>query len=42
MLRDYDGARLTTMLVWWIDVVSAGHVGGTHGPGIVFSASDAL
>ena len=44
MLREYDGARLTAMLVWGVDevVVSAGHVGGTRGSGIVSSAADVL
>ena len=37
-----DGARLTAMLVWGIDEVSAGHVGGTCGSGIVSSAADVL
>ena len=31
LLRECDGAGLTAMLVWGIGVVSAGHVGGTHG-----------
>ena len=42
MLRDCNGARLTAMLVWGMVVVSAGHVGGTRGSGIVSSAVDVL
>ena len=42
ILRECDGARLTTMLVWGMDVVSAGHVGGTRGSGIVSSVADVL
>ena len=44
MLKECDGARLTAMLVWGMDVVvvSAGHVGGTRGSGIMFSAVDVL
>ena len=42
LLRDCDGARLTAMLVWGMGVVSAGHVGGTHGSGIVSSAAEVL
>ena len=33
MLSECDGARLTAMLVWGIDEVSAGHVRGTRGSG---------
>ena len=36
--RASDCVRLTAMLVWEMDEVSAGHVGGTHGLGIVSSA----
>ena len=44
ILREYDGARVTAMLVWGMGVVvvSAGHVGGTRGSGIVSSAADVL
>ena len=42
LLRECDGARLTEMLVWVMDEVSAGHVGGTRGSGIVSSAADVL
>ena len=35
LLRECDGARLTAMLVWAMDEVSAGHVTGTRGSGIV-------
>ena len=42
LLRECDGARLTTMLVWGMVVVSAGPVGGTRGSGIVFSTADML
>ena len=42
LLRECGGARLTVMLVCGMDVVSAGHVGGTSGSGIVSSAADVL
>ena len=42
MLRECDGARVTAMLVWGMDEVSAGHVDGTRGSGIVSSAADVL
>ena len=45
MLRECDGARLTTMLVWGMlrcDCGSAGHVVGIRGLGIVSSAADVL
>ena len=42
LLRECDGVRLVEMLVWGVDVVSAGHVGGTCGLGIVSSAADML
>ena len=49
LLRECDGVRLTAMLVWrWTrcgdgrGVVSAGHIGGTRGSGIVSSATDLL
>ena len=42
LLRDCDGVRLTVMLVWGMDEVSAGHVSGTRGSGIVSSAADVL
>ena len=43
ILRDFEGARVMEMLVWGgggvvVVVVSAGHVGGTRGSGIVSSA----
>ena len=42
LLREYDDERLTTMLVWGMDKVSTGHLGGTRGSGIVSSAADVL
>ena len=44
MLRECEGARVTAMLVWGIDVVvvSAGHVGDTRDSGTVSSAADVL
>ena len=42
LLRECDGARLTAMLVWGMGVVSARHVGGTRGSGIMSSAADVL
>ena len=42
VLSECDGVRLTAMLVWGMDVVSAGHVGGTRGSCIVSSTADML
>ena len=47
MLREFEGVRETAMLVGVgcgldVIVVSAGHVGGTHGSGIVSSAADVI
>ena len=44
LLRECDGASLTVMLVWRMDELwlSAGHVSGTSGSGIVSSAADVL
>ena len=42
LLRECDGERLMAMLVWGMDEVNAGQVGGTCGSGMVSSAADVL